>query len=201
MADLLLIRHGQSTYNQQNLFTGWLDAPLSNTGIEEAKEAAMKLKEYRVDIAYTSKLKRAIDTLRIILDARVQNHIPVIQNDALNERNYGELQGLNKENTAKKYGDMLVLLWRRSYNIAPPGGESLKDTAARVNPFFYSAICRDIRQGLNVLVVAHGNTLRAIIKELDAINDEEIAKLNISTREIYMYKFDKDLKIVFKNIF
>ncbi len=200
MPDLLMIRHGQSTYNLENRFTGWLDVPLSENGVEEAKDAAMKLKEYRFDVAYTSKLKRAIDTLRIILDANEQNHISVIQSEALNERNYGELQGLNKADTAKKYGDDQVFLWRRSYSEAPPGGESLKETAARVIPFFHSVICRDISHGLNVLLVAHGNTLRAIIKELDTLNDEEIMNLNIGTGKIYLYRFDPGLKIISRTI-
>jgi 2,3-bisphosphoglycerate-dependent phosphoglycerate mutase len=200
MPNLLMLRHGQSTYNLENRFTGWLDVPLSNNGIEEAKSAAIKLKVYRIDIAYTSKLLRAIDTLRIVLNTNDLKNIPVIQSEALNERNYGELQGLNKSDTAKKYGDDQVLLWRRSYSTAPPGGESLKATEARIIPFFRSTICKDIKHGLNVLVVAHGNSLRAIIKELEVMNDDEIANLNISTGEIYLYQFDADLKIIFNKI-
>jgi 2,3-bisphosphoglycerate-dependent phosphoglycerate mutase len=200
MPNLLMLRHGQSTYNLENRFTGWLDVPLSNAGIEEAKSASVKLKKYKIDIAYTSKLIRAIETLRIILNANNLSHIPIIQNEALNERNYGELQGLNKSDTAKKYGEAQVLLWRRSYNVAPPGGESLKATAARVIPFFHSAICRDVSQGLNVLIVAHGNSLRAIIKELDGMNDKEIMNLNIDTGKVYLYRFDNDFKIITKKI-
>ena len=135
MSDLLLIRHGQSTYNLQNRFTGWVDVPLSNNGIEEAENAAKKLKNYKIDKAYTSKLKRAIDTLHIILDMKKKDSIPVIENAALNERNYGDLQGLNKADTIKKYGEAQVLLWRRGYTTNPPGGESLKDTSDRVMPF------------------------------------------------------------------
>ena len=200
MSDLLLIRHGQSTYNLQNRFTGELDVPLSDNGIKEAEEAAIKLKDYKIDIAYTSTLKRAIDTLHIILDMKKENHIPVIENSALNERNYGDLQGLNKADIAKKYGDAQVVLWRRSYTATPPGGESLKDTGARVIPYFQSLICKNLSNNLNVLVVAHGNSLRAIVKELDVISDEDIINLNMDTGKIYRYRFDADLKIVSKNI-
>lgn len=200
MSDLLLIRHGQSTYNLENRFTGWVDVPLSSNGIEEAKTAALQLKAYKIDKAYTSKLKRAIDTLNIILDLKENKHIPVIENEALNERNYGDLQGLNKADTAKKYGEEQVMLWRRGYTTTPPGGESLKDTSDRVMPYFKSAICKDLFQGLNVLVVAHGNSLRAIIKELDNINDEDIVNLNIDTGKIYRYQFDSDLTIISKII-
>ena len=148
----------------------------------------------------TSKLIRAIDTLQIILHSTNQDHISVIQSEALNERHYGELQGLNKKDTAEKHGESQVLVWRRSYDIAPPGGESLKDTTARVIPFFKSAICKDLSRGLNVLVVAHGNTLRAIVRELDVISDKDIMNLNITTGEIYLYRFDPALRIVLKKI-
>lgn len=200
MPDLFLMRHGQSTYNLENRFTGWIDVPLSSQGIEEARESAIKLKEYKIDIAYTSKLIRAIDTLQIILDTRKDEHIPVVENAALNERNYGDLQGLNKAETAKQYGDEQVLIWRRSYNVAPPGGESLKDTANRAIPYFRKVICADLNRGLNVLVVAHGNSLRAIVKELESISDDDIMKLNIDTGKVYFYKLDTDLKITGKTI-
>lgn len=200
MADLILIRHGQSSYNLQNRFTGWLDVPLSSNGIEEAENAALKLKDYKIDSAYTSTLKRAMDTLQIILDKKKPDTIPAIENKALNERNYGELQGLNKADVAKKYGEAQVLLWRRSYTTTPPGGESLKDTSDRVIPFFRAVICEDLRKGLNVLVVAHGNSLRAIVKELDKISDDDVINLNIDTGKIYQYRFDADLKIVSKKI-
>jgi 2,3-bisphosphoglycerate-dependent phosphoglycerate mutase len=200
MADLFLMRHGQSVYNLQNRFTGDLDVPLTSAGMNEAKAAAIKLKAYRIDIAYTSKLERAIDTLQFILDAGKNKHIPVVQNEALNERNYGDLQGLNKAEVDKQYGEAQVLLWRRSYNITPPGGESLKDTAARVLPFFHSVIFPNLMKGLNVLVVAHGNSLRAIIKELDAINDEDFMNLNIDTGKVYLYRFDPDFKITDREI-
>lgn len=200
MPDLLMIRHGQSTYNLENRFTGWLDVPLSNHGIEEAKTAAQKLKGYRIDIAFTSILKRAIDTLQIILDSEKGDHTPVVESEALNERNYGDLQGLNKDETKVKYGEEQVKLWRRSYTETPPGGESLKDTEARVMPYFKETICEKLKQNLNVLIVAHGNSLRAIVKNLDAISDKDIINLNIATGSIYLYRFDSDLKIIDKKI-
>lgn len=200
MPNLLLMRHGQSTYNLENRFTGWVDVPLSNKGIEEAKNAAIKLEGYKIEIAYTSKLKRAIDTLNIILDTRMNETIPVIENRALNERNYGDLQGLNKADVAKQFGDAQVLLWRRSFSAVPPRGESLKDTSDRVIPYFDAVIFEKLRQDLNVLVVAHGNSLRAIIKKLDNINDDEIINLNIETGKIYLYQFDLMLKIISRKI-
>jgi 2,3-bisphosphoglycerate-dependent phosphoglycerate mutase len=200
MPDLLIIRHGQSVYNLENRFTGWVDVSLSEQGIKEAERAAVKLKDYKIDVAYASKLRRAIDTLNIILNMHKNKHIPVIENEALNERNYGNLQGLNKAEVAKQYGDEQVHIWRRSFDIAPPGGESLKDTSARVMPYFRSFILPELRKGLNVLIVAHGNSLRAIIKELDKISDEDIANLNIDTGKIYLYRFDENLKIISRKI-
>ena len=200
MPDLLLMRHGQSVYNLENRFTGWVDVPLSNNGIEEAKKAAILLKDFKIDIAYTSKLKRAIDTLQIILDSRKTDPIPVIENETLNERNYGDLQGLNKAEVAKQYGDEQVLVWRRSYDVTPPGGESLKNTAARAIPYFRSVICADLSHGSNVLVVAHGNSLRAIVKDLEGISDDDIMHLNIDTGKIYFYRLDANLKIIDKKI-
>lgn len=200
MADLTLIRHGLSTFNLENRFTGWLDVQLCKAGIQEAEQAAIKLETHPIDIAYTSKLKRAVDTLQIILDRKAPVIIPVIKTEALNERHYGELQGLNKADVAKQYGEHQVLLWRRSYKIAPPGGESLKDTTDRVIPFFKSKILADIKNNLNVLVVAHGNSLRAIFKELDAISDDDIINLNIDTGKVYLYQFDATLKIIARAI-
>ena len=194
------MRHGQSVYNLENRFTGWVDVPLSNNGIEEAKKAAILLKDFKIDIAYTSKLKRAIDTLQIILDSRKTDPIPVIENETLNERNYGDLQGLNKAEVAKQYGDEQVLVWRRSYDVTPPGGESLKNTAARAIPYFRSVICADLSHGSNVLVVAHGNSLRAIVKDLEGISDDDIMHLNIDTGKIYFYRLDANLKIIDKKI-
>ncbi len=199
MPNLLLMRHGLSSYNLQNRFTGSLDVPLSNEGIIEAKQAATKLKGHQIHLACTSKLKRAIDTLQIILDER-DEEVPVIETEALNERCYGELQGLDKADAAIKYGEAQVLSWRRSYKDTPPGGESLSNTADRVIPFYHSVICVALCKGLNVLVVAHGNSLRAIIKELNLINDEDITHLNIDTGKIYVYELDHDLKTIGKRI-
>ena len=190
MPYLLLMRHGQSTYNLENRFTGELDVPLSPLGIEEAAKAAIKLKDYPVDVAYTSKLQRAIDTLQIILKSRNQNRIEVIETEALNERNYGVLQGLNKSDIIKQYGEARVLEWRRSFYVAPPGGESLKDTSDRVMPFFNSVVRETLKKNKHVLIVAHGNSLRAILKELDALDDKAIADVEIRTGEIYAYGFE-----------
>ena len=198
MPDLFIIRHGQSTYNLENKFTGCLDVPLSIQGIEEAITAGKKLIDYPIDIAFTSTLKRAIDTLQIILDVKEDNHIPIVKNKALNERNYGELQGLNKADTIIKYGEDQVAIWRRSYKERPPGGESLKDTEARVMPYFNETIYEKLKQGLNVLIVAHGNSLRAIVKNLDVINDKDINNLNIATGCIYQYRFSDNLKTIYK---
>jgi 2,3-bisphosphoglycerate-dependent phosphoglycerate mutase len=194
-----MMRHGESAYNLENRFTGLVDVPLSKRGIEEGEAAAVKLKPYKIDVAYTSKLKRAIDTLRIILNART-NAVPEFENAALNERNYGDLQGLNKAEVAKQYGDKQALIWRRSYNTAPPGGESLKDTAGRVVPYFKTVISQDLKKGRNVLIVAHGNSLRALFKELDTISDDDIAHLNLETGKIYLYRLDSDLKIISREI-
>jgi 2,3-bisphosphoglycerate-dependent phosphoglycerate mutase len=200
MANLLLIRHGLSTYNLENRFTGSTDVPLCEQGIEEAKSAAEKLKNYPIDIAFTSVLKRAIDTLQIILDVNEHKNIPVIKNKALNERDYGDLQGLNKAEVARQYGDEQVHLWRRGYKIKPPGGESLEDTYHRTIPYFNAVILPELGKGKNVLLVAHGNSLRAVFKELDHISDDDIVNLNIDTGKIYQYAFDKQLNIISRKI-
>jgi 2,3-bisphosphoglycerate-dependent phosphoglycerate mutase len=200
MVDLFMIRHGLSTYNLENRFTGSTDVPLCETGVQQAKAAAEKLKNYKIDIAYTSLLKRAIDTLKIILEKNHHKNIVVVKNKALNERDYGELQGLNKAEVAKQYGDEQVHLWRRGYKTKPPGGESLEDTYHRVIPYFNAAILPDLEKGLNVLIVAHGNSLRAIFKDLDQISDDEIVNLDIDTGKIYRYQFDENLKIISRHI-
>src|SRR5499426_2714967 len=163
MARLVLLRHGESQWNLENRFTGWVDVPLSPRGIQEAKNAGEKLRSFAFNRAFTSVLTRAIETLRLVLEAIGQTNIPIEKDKALNERMYGELQGLNKADTAKKYGDEQVKIWRRSYDIAPPGGESLKDTAERVLPYYEKAIRPEVKAGRNVLVSAHGNSLRALI--------------------------------------
>jgi 2,3-bisphosphoglycerate-dependent phosphoglycerate mutase len=199
MAVLVLIRHGESVWNLENKFTGWIDVPLSNNGIAQAHECAKKLKDFKFDIAYTSVLKRAIDTLEIILKDNNWN-IKVIKDKALNERMYGELQGKNKDEIKKIYGEKQFLLWRRSYDVAPPGGESLKDTANRVLPFYQKNILKDLKEGKNVLVVAHGNSLRALVMHLDKLTKEEVINLNIPTGVPYVYEFDKQGNILNKKI-
>ena len=200
MAQLILLRHGQSQWNLENRFTGWIDVPLSEKGVEEAKQAGLKLKDCRIDQAYTSVLKRAIDTLTLALQSAGKNGIPTVKDQALNERHYGELQGLNKEETAKKFGKEQVRVWRRSYDVAPPGGESLKDTAARTLPYFKKKILPDLGAGKNVLIAAHGNSLRSIVMEIEKLSPEEILKVEIPTGVPIVYEFDTDLKLKSKKI-
>lgn len=200
MAQLILLRHGQSQWNLENRFTGWIDVPLSEKGVQEAKEAGLKLKDLRIDQAYTSVLKRAIDTLSLALQSAEKNGVPTIKDQALNERHYGELQGLNKEETAKKFGKEKVHVWRRSYDIAPPGGESLKDTAARTLPYFKKKILSDLKAGKNVLIAAHGNSLRSIVMEIEKLSPEEILKVEIPTGVPIVYEFDADLKLKSKSV-
>ncbi|MFN3910216.1 MAG: 2,3-bisphosphoglycerate-dependent phosphoglycerate mutase [Candidatus Anstonellaceae archaeon] len=199
MALLVLVRHGESTWNLENKFTGWIDVPLSENGIKEAHACAKKLKEFEFDIAYTSVLIRAIDTLKIILEDNNWT-IPIVKDKALNERMYGELQGKNKDEIRRIYGEKQFLLWRRSYDVAPPKGESLKDTAARVLPFFKKYIYKDLKEGKNVLVVAHGNSLRALVMDLEKLTKEEVVGLNIPTGIPYVYEFNKNGKIKNKKI-
>lgn len=196
MASLTLIRHGQSTYNLANLFTGNTDVPLTALGEEEAREAGKKLNAYTYTIAYTSMLTRAQQTLRIILEEIQQTTIPVIKNAALDERMYGHLQGLDKAATAAKYGDAQVEIWRRSYAVRPPGGESLEDTFNRTVPYYRSEIEPKLRSGGNILVVAHGNSLRALMMYLENISKEEIANVNIPTGLPRLYNFDSELKLI-----
>lgn len=200
MATLVLLRHGESEWNRENRFTGWIDVPLSARGREEARQAGEKLKAagLRFDKAYTSALKRAQDTLTIVLEILGQSDLPIEQDQALNERHYGRLQGLNKAETAKKFGERQVHLWRRSYDIAPPGGESLKDTAARTMPYFESHIVPDLKAGKRVLVSAHGNSLRSIVMSLDKLTKPQVLELNLGTGVPYLYEFDANLKIVRK---
>ena len=220
---LVLIRHGESQWNLENRFTGWKDVDLSPKGMEEAKSAGKILKEMNLvfDVAYTSYLKRAIKTLNIVLEEMDELYIPVNKSWRLNERHYGALQGLNKAETAKKYGDEQVHIWRRSFDIAPPSidetseyypksdrryadladkdiplGESLKDTIARVLPYWHSDISKSLEEGKNVIVAAHGNSLRALIKYLLNISDEEILNLNLTTGKPLVFEIDKDLKVV-----
>jgi 2,3-bisphosphoglycerate-dependent phosphoglycerate mutase len=196
MAQLVLLRHGESQWNLENRFTGWVDVPLSSKGEQEAREAGQKLKAFRFDRAYTSVLKRAIDTLQIVLEVIGQTNIPIEKDQALNERLYGDLQGLNKAETAKKYGDQQVKIWRRSYDVRPPGGESLKDTAERVLPYYEKHIRPQVFAGRTILVSAHGNSLRALVMHLDGLTREEVLELNIPTGVPLLYEFDKAGNVV-----
>jgi len=221
MIKLVLVRHGESDWNKQNRFTGWTDVDLSEKGLEEAKTAGELLKQegFTFDIAYTSVLKRAIRTLWMVLDGMDLMWIPVVRDWRLNERHYGALQGLNKAETAAKFGDEQVLIWRRSYDIQPPKlekederypghdpryaglseeelplTECLKDTVARFLPLWHETIAPMIKSGKKVLIAAHGNSLRALVKYLDNIPDEEIVSLNIPTGIPLVYELDDDLK-------
>jgi 2,3-bisphosphoglycerate-dependent phosphoglycerate mutase len=230
MAKLILIRHGQSTWNAMNKFTGWVDVPLSHVGLEEAQTAAQKLKGYPIDVCFTSLLIRAIQTALICLvesdavllqgkspvihhqaddpcwhgwDRHVghqDEEIPVFTAQALDERYYGNLQGLNKAETAAKFGAEQVHLWRRSYAVRPPGGESLADTVARTVPFFKDRILTHLKQGDHVLVAAHGNSLRAIIMSLDQMSEADIPLLELATGIPIVYEIDGEGQVVGKEI-
>jgi 2,3-bisphosphoglycerate-dependent phosphoglycerate mutase len=221
MIKLVLLRHGESTWNLENRFTGWTDVDLTPKGLEEAKEAGRLLREggYTFDVAYTSLLKRAIRTLWIVQDSMDLMWLPVHRTWRLNERHYGALQGLNKAETAAKYGDAQVLVWRRSYGDPPPAltpederypghdrryadlskddlplTESLKDTVARFLPYWHQTIVPDLRAGKRVLIAAHGNSLRALVKHLDGVSEGEIVGLNIPTGIPLVYELDDDLR-------
>lgn len=181
MGKLVLVRHGQSQWNLENRFTGWVDVPITPLGENEAHRAGKELKGIKFDVAFTSELKRAQQTLGIILEEIGQKDLPVKKDKALNERHYGDLQGLDKAETAKKYGDAQVHIWRRSFDVQPPNGESLKDTAARTLPYFDAHILPEVKAGKNVLVSAHGNSLRAILMELEKLTPEQIMQVNIGT--------------------
>lgn len=194
--EMILVRHGQSQWNIENRFTGWTDIALTDAGIEEARHAGELLKEYHFDHAFTSALSRAQETLRIILSVTGQTDVPIERDAALNERHYGDLQGLNKEETAVKFGKEQVHLWRRSYDVAPPGGESLKDTRTRVMPYYEVHILPLLKAGKQVLVVAHGNSLRALVMVLDNISEQDIPDLNIPTGAPLRYLIDAQGKPV-----
>ena len=200
MALLVLVRHGESQWNLENRFTGWVDVPLTDTGRREAARAGTVLKGTRFDVAYSSVLQRANQTLDIILAELGQGDLPVIKDQALNERHYGELQGLNKAETAEKYGAEQVHIWRRSYDVPPPGGESLKDTAARTLPYFAARIAPQLQAGHNVIVAAHGNSLRSIVMDLERLTREQVLELNIATGVPLVYELDGALSIVKKTI-
>ncbi len=190
MGTLVLVRHGQSQWNLENRFAGWIDVPLTEQGRRDAAKIAEVLREFPFDIAFTSKLQRASETLTILLKALHQDNVPVQADAALNERHYGTLQGLNKAETAKQYGQEQVQLWRRSYAVAPPGGESIADCCARVLPYFERAILPLVATGKTVLVVAHGNSMRPIIQTLDHLDNDTTATMEIGLCTPYIYVFE-----------
>ncbi|MBI5464378.1 MAG: 2,3-bisphosphoglycerate-dependent phosphoglycerate mutase [Ignavibacteriales bacterium] len=198
--NLILVRHGESQWNLENRFTGWVDIPLSPKGEEEARSAGEKLKSYRFDKGYTSVLQRAIKTLEVILGITGQKNLPLERDEALNERHYGALQGLNKADIGRKYGEAQLKIWRRSYDVPPPKdktelnpdgvSESLKDTAARTLPYFEAKILPDVYAGKNIVVAAHGNSLRSIVMQLDNLSKEEVLELNIPTGVPLLYVYE-----------
>lgn len=197
---LVLVRHGQSEWNRLNMFTGWKDVGLSEEGVLEAHRAGQRLKEEGLtfDSAFASTLKRAHNTLDIILGEVGQKKLPIIKAAALNERDYGDLVGINKQEARKRFGADKVHIWQRSYDIAPPGGESLKDTAARVCPFFDRWIVPELQAGKNVIVVAHGNSLRSLIMELDKLTPEEVQDYSLATATPVIYRVTADGSLVEK---
>ena len=188
---LVLVRHGQSEWNAKNLFTGWKDPKLTDLGIQEAIKAGdlLETRNLKFDLMFTSDLFRAQETGRLILEQMNQTDIQVIEDQSLNERNYGDLAGLNKDEAREKWGEEQVHIWRRSFDVPPPGGESLKNTAERVLPYFELEIMPKVKEGLNILVAAHGNSLRALVMELEKISSEEIVKLEIATGNPLTYEY------------
>ncbi len=199
---LVLVRHGQSEWNKLNLFTGWRNPDLTAEGIAEARRAGRMLRDqgFNFDIAFTSGLKRAQDTLRLMLEELGQPDLETVRDAALNERDYGDLSGLNKDDARARWGEEQVLVWRRSYDIAPPGGESLKDTAARVLPYYENRILPEVKAGKRVLVAAHGNSLRSLIMHLDRLTPEEVIALNLATGDPYVYRFNVDGSVAEKKL-
>ena len=202
MADnvLVLVRHGESEWNKLNLFTGWRDPDLSEKGVMEARQAGrlIKAQGLRFDVAFTSVLKRAQHTLTILLEELGQTGVITHRDQALNERDYGDLSGLNKNDARKRWGEEQVHIWRRSYDVAPPGGESLKATAARTLPYYEANIWPEVRAGKNVIVSAHGNSLRSVVMKLDSLTPEQILKVEIGTGVPIIYRLDADGRVVSK---
>ncbi|MBB3455179.1 2,3-bisphosphoglycerate-dependent phosphoglycerate mutase [Rhizobium sp. BK313] len=199
---LVLVRHGQSDWNLKNLFTGWKDPDLTELGIEEARTGGKALAEYGIkfDIAFTSVLQRAQHTLDIILDSVGQTGLQTIKDQALNERDYGDLSGLNKDDARAKWGEEQVHIWRRSYDVPPPGGESLRDTGARVWPYYLTEILPRVLAGQKVLVAAHGNSLRSLVMVLDRLTKEQILALNLATGVPMVYKLKADSTVASKEV-
>jgi 2,3-bisphosphoglycerate-dependent phosphoglycerate mutase len=197
---LVLVRHGQSDWNLKNLFTGWRDIDLTEKGVAEAREAGRKLKAQGIkfDVAFTSALKRAQRTLDLMLTELGQTTIPIFKDQALNERDYGDLVGLNKDDARKKWGEEQVHIWRRSYDVAPPGGESLRDTLARALPYYVTDILPRVLRGERVLVAAHGNSLRALVMVLDKHTPDSITKLNLDTGVPMIYRLNADSTVASK---
>jgi 2,3-bisphosphoglycerate-dependent phosphoglycerate mutase len=197
---LVLVRHGQSEWNLKNLFTGWRDVDLTDAGVAEARTAGKRLKAQKIkfDVAFTSSLTRAQRTLDLILEEMGQSGIPVLSDQALNERDYGDLVGLNKDDARKKWGEEQVLKWRRSYDIAPPGGESLKDTVARALPYFVQEILPRVLRGERTLVSAHGNSLRALVMVLERLSPEGIVKRELATGVPILYRLQADSTVAEK---
>lgn len=202
MSHLVLIRHGQSEWNEKNLFTGWRDPDLTAQGVGEAKAAGQALKQQGLvfDLAFTSNLQRAQKTLNLLLAEQGQSDLPTTKNQALNERDYGELAGLNKDDAREKWGNEQVHIWRRSYDTPPPGGESLKDTGARVLPYYEAEILPLIKAGKNILIAAHGNSLRSLVMRLEGLSSAEILDVNIDTGVPYIYHMDGDGAVLDKTV-
>ncbi|MEK1896196.1 MAG: 2,3-bisphosphoglycerate-dependent phosphoglycerate mutase [Rhizobium sp.] len=199
---LVLVRHGQSEWNLKNLFTGWKDPELTELGIQEANTGGKALADYGIkfDVAFTSDLKRAQDTLTIILDNVGQPDLKTLKDQALNERDYGDLSGLNKDDARAKWGEEQVHIWRRSYDVPPPGGESLRDTGARVWPYYLTEILPRVLRGEKVLVAAHGNSLRSLVMVLDRLTKEQILALNLATGVPMVYKLNADSTVASKEV-
>lgn len=195
---LVLVRHGQSEWNRLNLFTGWRDPDLTEKGVIEARWAGRVLRDHglKFDMAFTSSLRRAQNTLDIILGVMGQSGVPIERNEALNERDYGQLSGLNKDEAKKRFGEDQVARWRRSYDIAPPGGESLKDTARRVLPYYEKHIWPAVDAGKSVIVAAHGNSLRALIMQLEGLSGEEIIARELATGAPIVYQLDENRRVL-----
>jgi len=200
MSFLVLVRHGQSEWNLLNKWTGWTDIELSGQGEEEARKAANLLRDITFHRAHTSDLKRAQRTLEIILDELGHKKVPIKKHAAIKERDYGDLTGMNKDEAKKKFGAEKFKQYRRSWDVAPPNGESLKDTAARAIPYYEKEILKDLKRGHNVIVSAHGNSLRAIIKHLEDISDDDIPNFEIGTGVIHVYEIDEEGKVAGKEI-